>query len=413
MQYQLFIYIREPESYLHWQLLDRGQRQAVYEGSWEQLQQYLDTEGVVSPSTTLLLPAECALHCKVELPPSQLKYVHKALPFAIEDKLVKDPDYYHLIPNSRIKNGKLPVIAIDLEYLESIRSQMISLGLEPGEAYLDSELLFEPGKLGLCYAEGRTLISFEDLYMATDDNWAGQVIEHLSEEIDTLGINMVFDEGVENPDILVAQVQNTMEVEVATSAFQGDLLNHLVDKMLLKPKSLTNIFTGRFSFKAESKSQFKFLQPAAIAASVMFVLFLVANVVETRRQSALAEGYAKANEALCKDIFGPEKRCRENLLKKEVENVLNNSAGQSANSGMEFLASADDIAQAMRTGLEIQSLRYNQSKSELLAVITGKDFGILEAFKNAMIAKGYNAELSASQDGGKSRGNFKITKGGA
>ena len=413
MQHQIIVHLQNEPDTLHWLLVSKGERHTVYGGTFEQFEQYLQTEGVTQGNCTLVLPAEKVVNCTVDLPPGQARYIAKALPFALEDKLIQDPSYYHLVPIGKPKSGQLQVLAVDEAWMSGQVERLNSLGLNLIAAFVDAQIISDPEQLVVASFHNRLLIAGENQVVTTEVDWAEITLAKILDEDQDVATQLVVAAGDQSVNILKAQIDSHLNQPCEVVTVEGELLNLLVDRMGTNRAKLTNVLTGPFATQKESSKLTKFIGPALVAGSLGLAVFIGSSLVDARRDQVLADAYLQANETLCKDIFGPQKKCRENLLKREVTNVLNSNSGAVDSGDASLLDSLMDLAELINDDLELHSVKYTGSKKEILAVVHAADFSQLETLKSGLEAKGYQAELSASQDKGRTRGNFKLVKGAA
>ncbi|AJQ95869.1 type II secretion system protein GspL [Gynuella sunshinyii] len=405
MQDLLTIQLTEQQDTINWLLINQGHRQPDQSGSWEDLKSYLENEGSTEPKVALIIPIEKSVFLEMVLPPGQAKYAAKAIDFAVEEKLSQDPSLYHLVPRGKPKQGSLSVIAIDKEWFATQLQILKEAGLEVVQCFIDAEILVEAGAIHVIQTDRSMVVSSPSHCLSADVSWLGALLPKAMEQHEDKPLKLTLPENSEQENIIKAQVMLSADQELTTEYYTGTYLGFLVDK-LLSSHPAHSLLIGEFGGKKEQSQWLNALKPAAIAATVLLVAGLSFQVVQGWQAARLSEAYLQANEKLCKDIFGPQKRCRENLIKREVQNLI--SQPTTTTSAASFLSLLEDFA-SIKGQETLISLRYTQDKQELLMVILDQDFQKLEQIKSKLEGKGYNVELSASQDKNMTRGNFRIT----
>ena len=405
MQDLLTIQLTEQAGAINWLLINQGQRQPDQCGSWETLKDYLDNEGSTAAKVALIVPIEKTVFIEMALPPGQAKYAAKAIDFAVEEKLSQDPSLYHLVPRGKPKQGNLSVIAIDKEWFTEQLACVQELGLEVVQCFVDAELLVEPTAIHVVQSDRSMVVSSSNHCLTADIDWLGALLPKVMEQQADKAVLLTLPESSDQENIIKAQVMLSAEQQLTTGRYPDTYLGYLVDK-LLSAHPAHSLLIGDFASRKEQSQWLKIIKPVAIVATVLVVAGLSYQLVQGWQAAELSNAYLQANEKLCQDIFGPEKRCRENLIKREVQNLISQPVTTTA--GISFLSMMEDVA-AIKGQETLVSVRYNQDKQELLMVILDQDFQKLEQIKSKLEDKGYNVELSASQDKDMTRGNFRIT----
>lgn len=408
MPNQLLIYLQPDQALLHWQWQEGDRRMPEQRGGWTQLADSLSVEQGASIPTTLILPAEMISLCQVQLPSGQARYLKQALAYAVEDKLTLDSSAYHLVPVGKPRAGQLEVIAVERKLFSSLLQQCAELSLNLLRVVVDADLISEPGQLAIVSEGPRLLFRTQNAMLAAELSWLATTVPRLldSTSVESVKVTSIsIEDHPSGANLLQAELANLVDVPVSVENWEGSALSLM--QSLLSRHHTVNLLAGEFARRSEQTNYWHRFMPVAWAASLFLVVYLGVGLVEARRLALQSEAYARANEYLCKDIFGPDKKCREQQLKKEVQFLLARGVpADSARQGM--LPILSDLGDMLSDNLTLQSVRFNGDKQEMLTVIHGESFQQLEQLKQALEQKGYQAELSASQDQGTSRGNFRI-----
>lgn len=95
----------------------------------------------------VIVPASRVLLSSVRLPAQNRKKFMQALPYAVEDRIMADPESVHVAPGEEQENGEIPVAIVDRAWLRQILDSLRGSGLKP--ALVIVEILFAPCKTGV------------------------------------------------------------------------------------------------------------------------------------------------------------------------------------------------------------------------------------------------------------------------
>ncbi|MDQ1315383.1 MAG: Type secretion system protein GspL [Pseudomonadota bacterium] len=88
----------------------------------------------------LILPAELVLLTGAVLPRGSRQKMRQMLPYAIEDKLVTEPDAVHVVAGSTLADGQTALAAIDKAWLARVLARLGESGLRPRNAWPETLL---------------------------------------------------------------------------------------------------------------------------------------------------------------------------------------------------------------------------------------------------------------------------------
>jgi len=123
----------EPDATLPWCRL--GSRGEVLDAGSATLAGLPRTE-----SCELVIPAELVLLTHATLPRGNRQKMRQLLPYAIEDKLVGEPDTVHVAAGATSPGGRIALAAIDKVWLARVLARLNAAGLRPRSAWPETLL---------------------------------------------------------------------------------------------------------------------------------------------------------------------------------------------------------------------------------------------------------------------------------
>ena len=130
---------QEADTLFHWHTRDE-QGKPLHSG-----QSALDAMPL-SERCQLVLPASRVLLSSVRPPTQNRKKFMQALPFAVEDRIMADPESIHVAAGETQASGDVPVAIVDRAWLRQVLDRMQHNGLLPIRA--ESEILLAPWQEG-------------------------------------------------------------------------------------------------------------------------------------------------------------------------------------------------------------------------------------------------------------------------
>jgi len=88
----------------------------------------------------LILPAELVLLTRAALPRGSRQKLRQLLPYAIEDKLVAEPDAVHVAAGPRLADGQTALAVIDKSWLKRVLARLQAARLQPRNAWPETLL---------------------------------------------------------------------------------------------------------------------------------------------------------------------------------------------------------------------------------------------------------------------------------
>jgi len=434
MSYHLIVQPLEPYAVLageaesqlfNWVLMDSvGERQAGGSGdSKDVIEQTLRQNALDGVRLIGLLPADEALVCYADIPAKQQRFIHQALPFAVEEQLAQDVDSVHLALGERTDRG-YRVAAIDKlrmsQWMEAY-SDFEGAQLEaiiPDSAMLpvndtDWTICVDGSMALMASSQGDWMrIRTENLVMFA------QTLDRPSEDEVVAEVKVrffapesYFEENAES----LAAMNASGRLSVSRSSLEAgavELLARAHSQQLDKP---LNLCQGAYAVQGKGGSKVGPWKPAIAVACVWFVLqlgFELGMGIYHERGAESAESQAMA---IYKQAFPQDRRAHPGNLKRMVSSRLNSASAQGPSAS--FLAlmkqtGAEYVSLPQRQAVEFNSINFSQSRGELVVDVRADSYDKLSALRSGLANKGLNAEIgSVVNESNGTRGRLTVSGG--
>lgn len=175
----------------------------------------------------VVLPVSRVLFARLKLPKVNAATIRELLPFAVEDRLLADPDQIHAVPGATNALGETLVAVVDREWLAQALDVLSRAGLRASRVVCESALL--PAGRGRWHAvlgAGRSFLVEDDGHAVAFDQPAGGepplAVRIAAEESAARGarpeaLSVLVEPGLALPDPALWGERIGMKVGVATS----------------------------------------------------------------------------------------------------------------------------------------------------------------------------------------------------
>lgn len=126
-----------------WALLDAG-GQLLVEGqseNQETIRQQLERNGISQIRLIGLIPGQQVTYCVANVPGKQARFIHQALPYAVEEQLGQDVDSMHLALGTKDEAGQYRVVAVDHVRMSAWHDYFTGWFCALSALYADAQLL--------------------------------------------------------------------------------------------------------------------------------------------------------------------------------------------------------------------------------------------------------------------------------
>jgi general secretion pathway protein L len=230
----------------------------------------------------LVIPAERVLLTHALLPRGSRQKMRQLLPYAIEDKLVNDPDTVHVAAGATRPDGQLALAAVDKAWLARVLARLNAAGLHPRSAWPETLLPALPPDGWVMVWDGRSgfLRSGAQAGLSLDEGSAGQppaaLILSVAEARATASLpkqlQVRLHPGAASPDIDVWREALGVPVELGEAWLP---MQHPDT-----PSGAINLLQGEFASSNLARDWWPALRVPLILASLLLLLQVGATTTE-------------------------------------------------------------------------------------------------------------------------------------
>jgi general secretion pathway protein L len=359
------------------------------------LQIYIPEQGVPSdiPLAELprgervdaILPAALVLTTEIKLPPARGQKLRQLLPFAVEERLLTDPEAIHAAAGPRQLSGLTPVVVVDKAWLTAVIDALEKVGLRPDRIL--SELCLpelEP--------EAWTLVwSGSDGFVRTSAH-VGLALDSGVDDLPPFALARALEDAriAGNPPDRIL-LRPTGDGRVPDLARWSEALGVTVARgqdwewapRFVNLDGAINLLQGDLTPFASLRELIPRLKPVwAMALLILGVQVLATSVdwwMLTQQKKALTTEMEKSFRQAFPDakiVVDPSLQ-----MERKLADLRHSSGQLDTNDFLPLLSSAVDLLQRTPGG-KLQALRYDGG--ELKLDLTLADEGALETLRNAL-----------------------------
>lgn len=363
---------------------------------------------------TVLIPTEWLLLSRVDLPQpfstKQRKQLLQALPFLIEEQLATDIEEQH-IAIANIQNQQVDIAVIERQRLQSVldclrQHQLAADALIPDALTLPLNsnqissvtLLLEPTRASL-RTSANTAVSIDQNNLATLlDSW-----EPSSSDCE-LTVLSTDSSCLENQRV---QLQTTASAS-GVNLNLTDTGDYITSSTITDWQTDLNLLQGEFAAAKKHAKATTSLRLPAIAASVGVILYLGYLLTSGMYFSWQAEKQYQDTLALYRSYFPNDRRIIN--VRTQTRNHLSGSRNQQGDQFLNLLGQFIKQWQPQANDLQMQQIRFNRQRSELIIELNSKSIDQLDQLRNQLTSQGLKSELlSAIEENQGIRGRIKLT----
>lgn len=316
----------------------------------------------------LVLPVEAVTICVAQLPTTKARWLAKALPFAVEEQLAEDVELFHLCIGEALGAGRYRVYAVRRDWL--VGWLALCGDCPPQRIEVDADLLSGEGSQLLCLGARWLLGGRGEARMALrPEDWPslrGQVpapcVAHvLAGEVAPEGVDEVH--GVDQPYVWLA-----------------------------RQPSAGNLAQGAFE-RREASAGIARWRPLLVLLVLCLVVQWGFNLAQGWLLRNEAERYARASEALYRDLF-PDDNKLINLRAQFDQHLSEGSGRQDMLLGL--LDQAATAINAEGAQVRIDQLDFSALRGDLALNIQAQDFAALERLRTHLQEAGVPVEMGSA-----------------
>lgn len=357
----------------------------------------------------VLVPAEEIFLDKIVLPGKNRQKLRKAIPYAIEDRLIDDVEAMHFALSAQPQQGRYLVAAVEDRMMDFWDKAMINAGIRVETIIPDVTALAQTGDTWTVLLESaRALVRTPDTLFATDIANLPVMLENLSAANEEQGPPRVTLYDCSNDDkALLLQAANPQIQFEVVEAPQG------VFEVLAKSydaRNSVNLLQGEYNRQEGWRKQLKPWYPAASLLAVWLgwqLVLAIGAYVDLSRSSRqltteLRAVHKRAFASAKTPAPGYERRDMEARLKE-----LQKHQGSAAGGLQEMLVRTAPVLKNI-SDITIEGIHYLNGSLDI--ELTMKDTSQLEALKDRLQSKtGWDVKSQASTEKGITRVRLKIT----
>ncbi len=323
----------------------------------------------------VLAPGEAVLLTEAAVPTRNPAKLRRALPYAVEERLVGDVSAQHVVAGRPGADGRVPAAVVSRQRLTGWLEQLREAGLEPDAVV--------PEPLALPRQEGRATVLLEpDRVLARTGAHAGFACE--------AGLLAAFEapwepealDGYHAPGTVHAS-GNVPEARELDGPALALLARGAADAGL-------DLLRGEFRLGRRAREGRRIWMAAAVLVLAWGVLELSLLGADYFRLRAANETLDARIESVFRDTF-PEQPVRDPAAQMRQQLALTGTGDAGALDLLRRVAPVLDGA----VNIRLQSLEYREGR--LLVAVRADDIGALDALRNAVAASGpFQVELASA-----------------
>ena len=348
-------------------------------GDWDQLPQ--------ANQTVLILAASRVLFTQVQLPAVGQNKMRELLAYAVEDKLLTEPDKVHTVATARKPNGDTTVAIIDKAWLRQQLAYLRQRGIQADKMFAETLLPPLENKAWSLVWNGQGGFIRSDMH-------AGFVVDGGDAQTPPMALNLALDEARAShtaPERLLIYQAPNASVPV-WSDIEIELRGHWTwHNAETANASAFNLLQGEFAPPSKARAWTLQWRPAFAVLSVIVAVHFLATLGDwiqlkrehNRLQSAMVATFKQTfPEAAA--IVDPALQMRRNLADLQRARGIAESS--------DFLPLLAQVAPLLRQG-HIQSLQYSQD--QLVFDVLLSDAAQLDDLRQQLRALPLRAEIGA------------------
>lgn len=330
-----------------------------------------DVCAVLQRPWRLVLPVEAVTACSVQLPTQKKRWLHKALPFAVEEWLAEDIEQMHLALGAPLADGRHQVFAVRRDWL----NDWLALCVEsPGQIWVDADLL--PGDATwLCWLDGRWLLGgLPPTRLALNEQDGPELAKQCPEPL-----RACMPTGMPLPD---ERWERHCEDEP-----------HV---WLTRQAGGCNLAQGEFAAQEHANAGQRWW-PALGALGVCLLLQWGFNLAQGWQLQREGDEVARASTELYQQLFPDDHKLIN--LRQQFDQHLARSASTTGDGLLGLLGQASGALLDESVQLRVQQLDFSAARGDLALQVQAPSFEALERVRERLIDAGLAVQLgSASRE---------------
>jgi general secretion pathway protein L len=351
--------------------------------------------------STLIVPGENVLLLTVQLPKMSRSQLIKALPFALEEQLIDDPEDLHFVPGKQEIDGSVIVAVVKKQLMTSWLQQCRELNVFPKSILPDYlAVAYVPEALHLYLDNDRVLIRQAELQgMSIEHSQLTNMLELAVTETQRAMLQEIvvdYDDGNEHFDEASLQ---TLALPVQLAAADTFCMQLFVEG--LKQKPALNLLQGEFNANKPASKGINIWRWATIFFAAWLVIWLASNITQYFVYKHRLNKTNVQISTLYKKAF-PDARSQVDP-RLRIQRALD--AQRSTGSGGHFLSLLTQVGKQISTQKSAVTIEnFNYTNGSLILSVSTDNFQTLASFTSTLRQQG----LTAEQQNSATQGN-KVT----
>jgi general secretion pathway protein L len=394
----LFIYWADPTSSdIAWRRVGEQGATPVMHGHLSQVAEQTSGAKVV-----VLVPSRYILTTKIKVPTTNRKRLLQAIPYAIEDQLIADPEDQHFALGDIDADGDLSLAIVQRDTLDKWLNTLKENQLYPDMVLPDIYALPEEAQSWHIAANADTLIlrTGSQQGMQCPTMQLPLVLPLLQRDLEMMPERVVV-----HAEGNVLAVENSFSMldeapEVETQVVDADVVLTCVSNVAFEPKTVINLLQGDYSRREQLGKYWRPWKLAASLAAIWFVVNVVMMAVSNVQLGNVEKDLREQAKAIYKQAV-PEAR---NIPKpvKQMKDLLAKLGGGNVGDD-QFMLLLSRSAEALKTtqGLLLQSIRFKSGVLDIEMEVPGLQ--VLDQLKQKITSA--HPDLQVDIQSAKSRDN--------
>ena len=377
-----------------------GQVRAQGESDLRGLSELIDPESdwLQNPANiVLLLPTSLVLNVSCEVPGRNPAQVRRALPFAVEEFVATDIEMMHVAAGNIQGGGTVRSQIIERTILDSWLAALHSIGIRPGYAFSDAEML--PGSRGhstLLFDGDEVLMKNQHSAACVDSENLEFVLGAFIEAVGEAATGEAVIETIngEIDPLSLAQLPSEVEFSATTLDASQSVLGYLAGLWHSRgplADNAINLLQGDYSVRMNASGEASRWRTVVMVAAAWFGIALLGLVVRGFYSDSQAGGLKTASEALYKDIYADAQRIPPN-----IQRDMQFRMGEGGASGGEFVPLIGQLSEHISQDIAVRSFNFQGSRDELSTELVVSEFPALDALKEKLTGSGLAVEVSSA-----------------
>ncbi|MDF0750545.1 type II secretion system protein GspL [Marinobacter sp. 71-i] len=370
-----------------------------------------------------LIPGDEALFCVADIPAKQTRFVHQALPYAVEEQIAQDIESVHLALGNRTEKG-FRVAAID-------HGQMAEwVVMFSGWEHLKLEAIYpDAGLLPLTEVGWSICLDGESAMLASDQGeWLSVHARNLAMFAQTLALPPSDDVVAEVPvtvygtgqefehqqsDLAELKASGRLVVREETLELMPlELLAHSHHHHLCQP---INLCQGAYSIRSGKSSALGAWKPLVAVACVWFVIQIGVEVGLGFYHQQKADEIREQAMAVYRQAFPNDARTHAGNVRRVVEGQLRQLQAEGPNASFITLMkyTGEQYSRIPDSGsVTFNSVNYSRNRGELVVDVRADSYDKLSTLRNGLTTRGLEAQIgSVVNEPGGARGRLTVSGG--